>query len=99
MRRTLLRSSHEFLLTFTAAYNANRSSVVVRATRPARQLLAILEGYGLVHSYGTPTVGLERQLAPGVARRRVGQYLLVWLGPRAVSQTGLNAHQHFGVQG
>ena len=99
MRRTLLRSSHDFLLTFTAAYNANRSSVVVRATRPARQLLAILEGYGLVHSYGTPRDALERQLAPGVARRRAPHHLLVWLSPRASSIGGLNAHQHFGVQG
>lgn len=99
MRRTLLRSSHDFLLTFTAAYNANRNSVVVRATRPARQLLAILEGYGLVHSYGPPATGLERRLSPGVAQKRATGYLLVWFSPQASSISGANAHQHFGVQG
>jgi hypothetical protein len=100
MNRTLLRSSHNFLITFTAAYNANRSSVVVRATRPARQLLALLENYGLVHSYGPPAAPLERRLSPGVAQRRVSDYLLVWFTPRAGSSTAAgNGYQRFGVQG
>lgn len=99
MTRTLMRSSHDFLLTFTAAYNANRSSVVVRATRPARQLLAIMEGYGLVHSYGPPNTALEKQLSPGVARKRTDQYLLVWFNPQATSITAANSYHHSGVQG
>jgi hypothetical protein len=99
MQKTLLRSSHEFLLVFTAAYNSNRNSVVVRATRPARQLLAILENYGFVHSYESPRTSLEKRLAPGVAQRRNHQYLLVWFSPHATSTGGLNGHQHFGVQG
>jgi hypothetical protein len=99
MRRTLHRSSHDFLLTFTAAYNANRTSVVVRASRPARQLLSILEGYGLVHAYGTPTTPLEQRLAPGVARKRAANYLLVWFNPQASSIGAANAYQHWGVQG
>jgi ribosomal protein S8 len=99
MTRTLMRSSKDFLLTFTAAYNANRSSVVVRATRPARQLLAIMEGFGLVHSYGTPQDSLERQLSPGVARKRAHQYLLVWFTPQASTITAANGYHHSGVQG
>lgn len=100
MNRTLLRSSHDFLLTFTAAYNANRASVVVRATRPARQLLALLEGYGLVHSYGPPATPLEQRLAPGVARRRRRHhYLLVWFSPAADSRSAANGTPGAGVQG
>lgn len=99
MRRSLHRSCHDFLLTFTAAYNANRSSVVVRATRPARQILALLEGYGLVHSYGTPSTGLEQRLSPGVAAHSRQNYLLVWFTPQASSITAANAQAHFGVQG
>lgn len=99
MNHTLLRSSHDFLLTFTAAYNANRASVVVRATRPARQLLAVLENYGLVHSYGHPTTPLEQRLAPGVARRRAQQYLLVWFSPQADSLSAANGTPSFGLRG
>jgi ribosomal protein S8 len=99
MRRTLLRSCHDFLLTFTAAYNANRVSVVVRATRPAQQLLALLENYGLVHSYGPPTTHLEKRLSPGVRRSRRSQYLLVWFSPQTQSLSAANANPSFGVQG
>jgi ribosomal protein S8 len=99
MQRTLLRSSHEFLLSFTAAYNANRASVVVRATRPAQQLLALLENYGLVHSYGTPTTPLEQRLAPGVGRRRRSGYLLVWFSPQAQSRSSTTGDPPFGLQG